>query len=269
MPKRKANAAPTRRGKRTRTNYRRRVKNRRIEHAKVPRTRFVNYQDLLATKIRTKLTYCDTVTVSPGTSSARHVFRMGSLYDSDYTAGGHQAIFRDQWAALYQYYRVFGFAYEFKFRPRRTEHSDLESAGGTATGEMHPVVDVDHANQYRNPAICFVEHAETASGNFLFTEATDMNTIRERGPSGRYQYRVTDARPYATYTIKGYKRLKDVMTDPLASSTPTAFGSNPTDGYYICAGVMSMDGNTTGSYAVECKLTYYVEMSEPLDVDGS
>jgi len=269
MPKRKADAAPPRRGKRTRVYRRRRVKNRRIEHAKVPRTRFSQYKDILATKLRTQMNYCDTVMIGPGSSSARHVFRMGSIYDPDYTASGHQPFAHDQWQALYSYYRVYGFAYEFKFRPRRSEHHDLEAAGGTATGELHPVVDSSHADQYRNPAICFVEHSEASSGGFHFTETTDKNTLRERGPSDKYQYRVTNARPYATYTIKGFKRLKDVMTDPLGSSTPTAFGSNPTDGYYICAGVMSIDGNTTGTYVCEVKLTYFVEMSEPLDVDGS
>lgn len=60
-----------------------------------------------------KLTYTDTFQhdIDPGYGSGQ-TFRMNSIYDCDYTGGGHQPNQRDVWANLYDYYTVLACEYE-------------------------------------------------------------------------------------------------------------------------------------------------------------
>lgn len=48
-------------------------------------------------------------------ASAKHAFRTASLYDPDQTTTGHQPLFFDQMAAIYNKYRVLGSTIKVKF----------------------------------------------------------------------------------------------------------------------------------------------------------
>ena len=48
-------------------------------------------------------------------NTAKHVFRTASMYDPDYTIGGHQPLFFDQMAEIYNQYVVLGAVIKVKF----------------------------------------------------------------------------------------------------------------------------------------------------------
>lgn len=70
-------------------------------------TRFVQPQSGFPDRVLTKLRYVQTVTLGNGSYTvASHTFRCNSLFDPDYSGTGHQPMYFDQYAALYQYYDV-------------------------------------------------------------------------------------------------------------------------------------------------------------------
>lgn len=55
----------------------------------------------------TKLRYCDTVSfTSTGGTIAKYTYRVNDTFDPDYTSGGHQPLYRDTFAAIYNFYVV-------------------------------------------------------------------------------------------------------------------------------------------------------------------
>ena len=62
---------------------------------------------LLKDKTVAKLRYVDTISINPGSAAiASHVFRANSIFDPDSTGTGHQPLMRDEYALLYDNYRV-------------------------------------------------------------------------------------------------------------------------------------------------------------------
>lgn len=60
----------------------------------------------LPDKLRVTLSYVQNNIFSTTTSASRQLFRGNSIYDPDYTGSGHQQLFRDQYALLYNRYIV-------------------------------------------------------------------------------------------------------------------------------------------------------------------
>ncbi len=62
---------------------------------------------LLKPKLMVKLRYVDTITIATaGAGVNSHVFRANSIFDPDLTSVGHQPLLHDEYAALYERYRV-------------------------------------------------------------------------------------------------------------------------------------------------------------------
>jgi len=57
---------------------------------------------------RTQLTYADVIRIAPSSAIGQYTFRGNSTFDPDYTSTGHQPYYRDQLAAIYSRYRVYG-----------------------------------------------------------------------------------------------------------------------------------------------------------------
>jgi len=57
---------------------------------------------------RGKLTYADVIHIAPASATGQYTFRGNSVFDPDYTSTGHQPYYRDQLAAIYGRYRVYG-----------------------------------------------------------------------------------------------------------------------------------------------------------------
>lgn len=59
--------------------------------------------------IITNLRYCEVLGLTSTTgSTVSNVFRANGIFDPDYTSTGHQAMFRDAYAGVYDYYTVLG-----------------------------------------------------------------------------------------------------------------------------------------------------------------
>ncbi len=55
----------------------------------------------------TRMRYCDTVSLtSTGGTIGKYVFRVNDCFDPDYTSGGHQPLYRDTFASIYDFYTV-------------------------------------------------------------------------------------------------------------------------------------------------------------------
>ena len=57
-------------------------------------------------RIRTRLIYSDAVRLTAAAGTQNYLFRLNSLFDPDLTGTGHQPQFFDQYATLYNNYRV-------------------------------------------------------------------------------------------------------------------------------------------------------------------
>jgi len=120
MPRRiRRRLGRTYRGRRARTTARRAARRRTVSgfrYARSYRTRaFARISNPLAfNKFRTKLTYYDTVALDPASNALTSLngaiwqFRANSCFDPDYTGIGHQPMYFDNLAAVYQRYRVIG-----------------------------------------------------------------------------------------------------------------------------------------------------------------
>ena len=69
--------------------------------------------------IITQLRYCDYAQIQSSTGgTASWVFRANGIFDPDYTNVGHQALFRDAYAGIYDYYTVLGSKLTVTFQSR-------------------------------------------------------------------------------------------------------------------------------------------------------
>lgn len=87
--------------RKTRTTIRRRLgKGWRVTRFRAPLGNFPNTKTVA-------LRYVENITLDGGSgSTAVNVFRVNSIYDPNYTGVGHQPMFRDNYAAIYEDYRV-------------------------------------------------------------------------------------------------------------------------------------------------------------------
>jgi len=87
--------------------YNKRKQYRRYSKAtKIARMPEVGFPD----KVSVKLRYVERldITTAGGVPYYNHIFRANSLYDPDYTGTGHQPLYFDQYAAIYDRYKVRG-----------------------------------------------------------------------------------------------------------------------------------------------------------------
>ena len=100
--------------KRKRPNRPKRMRKRRFRRRVGPST-VVSSTSPLPDRFFTKLKYASLSTMTTGAGVVAHLFNLGNLYDPDRTGGGHQPFGRDQFASLYNKYRVYGCKYVVTF----------------------------------------------------------------------------------------------------------------------------------------------------------
>jgi len=228
----------------------------------------VLYNRLLQHKIRTALVYADTKTLGQGTGQTHHTFSLNSIADPDVDGGGHQPAFHDKWATLYTNYRVIRTSFAITFAPLRGYHAVNVLAGGTASGESLPVVDGSHNDQLFLPGLVGFEVND--QNGIQQWEAQDKNIIREVGWKKNCQWKYTSTDPNRTYTFTSSFSPREYLDDPEAANLASTFGSNPNasnTGYlHVCK--MSKDGNTMSAYRFDIRLTFVVELTDPIGVEN-
>lgn len=249
---------------------RRSIKRRRSTRRRMPRKnivrapRTVSFAPLYQEKVRTWLTYVDTKTIAPDTGAAKHVFRLNSIYDPDQDGVGHQPAFHDQWADFYSKYRVLGCKYKITFRTGMQDSDVTDQAHDVVTASgTYPVA---LKQDWRERHICFAEVAD--DNTFVFTQATDLNFLRETGRKmSGVTWKYGPSRRGTT--ISGYVPMKQVFKNPNRYDDETSFGANPSSVIGLAVGAMSKSGDETNAIGFDITLKYLVEFTSQIDVGTS
>jgi len=166
-----------------------------------------------------------------------NTFRSNSIYDPDYTGGGHQPRSHDQYAAYYKYYRVLSTSI------RATFYWD------TIPSQSHCVgIYVDD------------------NGTFAYSSSLDL--YEKSGT--RYTKPLL---PSSLAKTSVYRKLNmSRMSNKALKDQRTEFNSNPSlDGPLIH--IWTLPNNTGaltyGAVRVHVAMVFRVQMFEPLDITGS
>lgn len=185
-------------------------------------------------RLFTKLKYCEQIQWALTNNGQLYAYTFqSSIYDPDLTGVGHQPYWRDQYATLYNKYRVWGVKYHFIFKQHSTEHLTFA---------------------------CFCP--QTTSN-----EDTNSNTIIER-PNSRYvNCEFTKAAHLGGYIslpkLFGMSKKEFVADDGFVS----AVGSSPSRMGYFVTYMMSRV-NTVAAFQ-QIFFKFYVEYFDRAIVTGS
>lgn len=189
-------------------------------------------------KMIVHLNYVDTITMGNNLNIiASRTFRCNSLFDPDYTGSGHQPLYFDQLAALYQYYKV--------------NKASISVMANNLSG-----------SGITNNILVGLDILSTDNSIDL-----DINTIRERAHS-KYSMLTTQ---FPMKKLKaGWNINKSLIKD--ADGTAALCTANPALVDYFRIYAMSLDGTTvigTNQISVSVKIKYTAEMYGLVQIAGS
>ena len=193
--------------------------------------------------IVTKLRYVDNLgfTASAANTASMNVYRANSVFDPDQTGVGHQPMFFDNYAAIYNNYRVLGSKIRVVFSPfyDYTDSATLQSS--------------------RGPWLVGINGANTTTA-----VSTNMTTRAEMNEGN---YKVLNARTGADgvvvveHNYDPESRLGRLAADDVVSSTVTG---NPSNAYYWQVWVATTDSTAvTSSIYANVYIEYTVEFFQP------
>lgn len=179
----------------------------------------------LPAKVMVKHRYVDTIGLS-GTTGApsAYFFSANGMYDPDITGTGHQPLYFDQYAALYNHYTVIGSKVTFRCAPAANSYSTMRVVG---------TIDDDASNVSNNvDAIS----EQTQGTNIHIFPANSTDTVR-------YVRLKWSAKKIFGGSILGNDKLR---------GTPT---SNPAEQSYYCLVLQPAIG-TNGAINVVVEIEY-------------
>jgi len=185
-------------------------------------------------KLLTKLRYADTYAmVSTAGTIAKQVMNINSIFDPDSTGVGHQPLYRDTYAAIYDQYAVVSATI-------KATYVSLASTSGVHAGLV-----LDDDSSVSNTITTLME--QNLGVNTLLSTSSGALSVR---------------------TLTGnFNCKRDLGIDPYASETyKTAVGSNPTEDYCALVWMVPADGSSTVTNQVVVEIEYTVlwtELSTP------
>lgn len=180
--------------------------------------------------IITTLRYCDFygLTSTSGGSTAQ-VFRANGIFDPDYSGSGHQPMYRDAYANIYDYYTVLGSKITVTFHSRSATHGFIVGCIGTDS-----------------PSI-----------------TTTVTTWMENNNAVSALVGNVNAQPTTlTMTYSPEEQLGSHAKDD--GSSMTAVGADPSSGegtYYYAITAATEDGSTTASLTAKVQIEYTVKFT--------
>lgn len=170
--------------------------------------------------IYTKLNYSGRITLSTnGTTISYHSFRINSLFDPDYTSTGTQPYARDQFAEIYDYYRVYGCKVTLMITlPTSSSYSVLFTT--RASSDNVAIADIDAETERYRSMRTMIAAGQTKT----ITQYFDMRKVLGKSKT---QYERDD----------------------------TAMGTNPLEAVYLYLSALATTG--TPDLAVWVKFTMY------------
>ena len=218
-----------------------RKRNYKNRHPKKPYKKYgkkkAKYQKAVITRMKgagfsdtlfVKLNYVESLNLSNGTPRIQYAFRGNSLFDPDYTAAGHQPMYFDQYAAIYNSYRVVGSAIKV----------NCINAQGLSACYFIMFPNTEVATLTSIPLA--LEQARAATANIL--------PIAGGGPAARFKQYCSTRK--ACGLMKG-----ESYDDSLAATT----GNNPTQIWYWNLFWETSDSASNVTINGIVKLTYYVQ----------
>lgn len=181
------------------------------------------------------LKYAERLQANPAGFTYSYLFNMNSVFDPNRTGTGHQPMYYDQLATLYNRYRVRAFAYTVV----------VSNVNTPITCTIVPV------NGTSTPA-----SATDASENPLAVQKI-VNTMTSGGGS--------------IQTFKGYVRLSTLLGEMITDDRDQAVvGSSPSNGVVLSIQLDTLDGSTNiTSLNIYVKFKYYTEWFDRNTVVGS
>lgn len=197
----------------------------------------VSYLTGAADTARVALRYVEGIGLdTASTGYAEKVFRMNSIYDPNFTDAGHQPLFYDQWATIYDRYRVTEVEAYFQFVSASGAEGYVVGmipthSSSTATG---------YSDQFEEPHAIF-----KAIGGV----STPVRALR-----GKWKLPQLFGLTAMEYSDLSY------CAD---------FGSNPADVYFLHLRAQTLDASVgTPVYGI-LLLTYFVELEHRKDTTSS
>jgi len=170
-----------------------------------------------------------TIINSGSVATSVHVFRTNSIFDPDLTGGGLQPRYHDQWAAMYNKYRVNGFAWRLT----------CVSTGGLGCWWARANSDLQFTGTYLTVA----EHRHGKS-------------IGYTGPTSSGNVQIMDQGYVDLRAIHGQYQLND--------DQEALFGANPVDQtFFYVVRNSEDDGGTATTSSFQLEATFYCEFFEP------
>lgn len=194
-----------------------------------------------------KLRYAGSGTLNVASTPAYHYFWANSLYDPDYTATGHQPMFRDIIANIYNHYVVIG--------AKCTATFWTEDASTTYASIVGIKLNDDVST---TPIAAAQTLLEQPSG------LTRWKHLRHSANSGNNT--ITKVKHF--FSAKKFFGIKDVNDNK--QDIGAAVGSSPTDGaYFTLFNGHITDGVDLPQVFFTVIIDYIVKFSELKDIEGS
>lgn len=220
------------RTRRKRYNNRRRYKSKYIKASTTTRVRGVGFPD----KMYTKLKYVENIHSTAVGGLENIVYRGNSVYDPQYSAGGHQPLFFDQYIAVYEKYRVIGSSVRLQI--------------------------TNESTQALNVAILPTSTPISLTTFQAVLEQNRSSAIRTVPPS---QYLISTQKRYCS-TRQATGATKSELYDQDYAGT---FNSDPVNLWYWNFYLNSVDNVTAIDARILLTITYYVEFFDRQNVAQS
>lgn len=217
------------------------------------------YNRLLRQKVRTALVYADTKTISPGLGNAKHTFRLNSIQDPDFTGIGHHPAFHDKWSLLYAKYRVIKTSWHIVFANHRGALFD------TVAVPASTFCDTSAYDQQRCGGIVGFEVSDDSTLKHFQT--VDANIIREIGWQNKVKYKMMNSNPNSSVSLSGSMSPKQYLDDPNDADESVLFHTNPVPVGHLHVCALSKDGGPMSDIRFDIRLTYVVELTDPIAVE--
>lgn len=188
------------------------------------------------TKIITKIKYVDFIPLGPFTNltPTGNIFRMNSIFDPDFSLGGHQPMWRDNYASIYENYRVLGSKITVKFCP------SVWSYNGSFGPIIAGIVGSDDTTGFSSVA----------------------STLCEQNDSVWTMVTLDAGYPQLEYTYSPTKLGRDVTDDTMGASV----SSNPSQAWFAYVWAAQNNSSsapaTTGEIIISVQIDYTVEFFE-------
>ena len=180
--------------------------------------------------IITKMRYCDVMSLSGTTGAiATNAFRANSIFDPDSTGVGHQPLYHDTYAAIYDQYVVLGSKITVTF---------LSRTGAVCF--LAGIVCDDDSTFSSTTSTRMEQNNSVTIGCGPVTSGCEVNTL--------------------TATFSPYEAFGVDATDDGSSST--SFGTNPTEEWFYGVWIQAADAGSTTVVDIKVEIEYTVKCSE-------